>query len=71
VCAVGKARDSFAQSLMLASRSCPHCRSRPPRDEAVGAATGLDFRLLGHLEGIIHLDAKVANGTLKFGVAEQ
>ena len=38
---------------------------------AVGRASKLDFRLFGHLEGVIHLDAKVADGTLKFRMAEQ
>jgi hypothetical protein len=46
-------------------------RQRPPRDEAVSRASELDFRLFGHLEGVIHLDAKVTDGTLKFGMAEQ
>jgi hypothetical protein len=38
---------------------------RPPRDEAVGRGSELDFSLLGHFKGVIHLDAKVADGTLQ------
>jgi len=49
----------------------PLAGSRPPHDEAVGETSELDFGLFSHLEGVVHLDAKVADGTLKFGMAEQ
>lgn len=30
-----------------------------------------DFRLLGHLQGVGHFDAEVANRTLQYGVAKK
>lgn len=47
--------------LMAGKRPCPAAAPRP-------VFTSSDLGLLGHLEGVINLDAEVAHGTLDLAV---
>lgn len=52
----------------------PHVQHRGVNGHLVAAATMnhcLDVGLLGHLERVVDLDAKVADGALEFGVPEE
>ena len=56
-------------TIPLSGRSAPYQteKTRRPCDRRAY----LDVRLLGHDEGVVHLDAQIAHGALKLRVAEQ
>lgn len=44
---------------------------RPDKTPVRPTTTTLDFRLLGNLEGVIHLDAQVSHGRLELRMSEE
>lgn len=48
---------------------CPHLAGKRPPDKAAAYLfLNLDFRLFRNLQGVIHLDPKVADRALELGV---